>query len=391
MTEHTIEITALAHGGDGIGRANGQVCFVRQALPGDVVRVRVTRTAAQALWAEIAEVLTPSPHRTEPVCPNFAVSGEASWAHFAYPAQAEWKRRIVQETLARIGGIEAELDWRENPELRTGYRTRAVLHGDGARFGFFAPGSHKVVDTESSALCHPRLNAALRQLRKLKLKGTVTVTVNPEGEETLVWTKFTQRRLKDRFPLANTPKDTGKRAAFFFDGVPIVNGAFSQSSLLLNRLLVDEVRRLAGSPSNLLDLYCGNGNLSLQYAGRIPVTGVDQNKAAIKAAGRAAKQGQTEYRAGDEAMMRKLIAQDEWDTIVLDPPRAGAKALMETLAPTHARAIVYVSCEPATLARDLGMLAGGGWRVARGTAIDMFPHTPHIETAVRLERAEGTG
>ncbi len=227
-------------------------------------------------------------------------------------------------------------------------------------------------------------------MRQLQLKGTVTVTVNPESDEVLVWTKFTQRRLKDRFPLANTPKDEGKRAFFYFDDVPIVNGTFSQSSLLLNRLLVDEVRQLAGSPSMLLDLYCGSGNLSLGYVGRVPVTGVDQNKVAVKSAQHAARRGDANYRAGDEALMRQLLEQGDWDTIVLDPPRTGAKAVMTALANSSARAIVYVSCDPATLARDLGMLAESGWRFDRGAVIDMFPHTPHIETAVRLERGEGS-
>ncbi len=380
--EHTLEITSLAHGGDGVGRVEGQVCFVPLGLPGDTLRVKVRRQSKKALWAELVEVLEASPHRTTPVVPNHDRCGSAPWAHFAYPAQGEWKQRIVKEALERIAGVETDLEWAEDPELRLGYRTRAEFHGDGKLFGFFARGTHDIVDTEESPVCHRAMNRTLKQLRSLQLKGTVTVTVNPEGEDVLVWTKFTQRRLKHRFPLANTPDDD-RRTQFDFDGVPIVNGAFSQSSLLLNRLLVHTAHGAIGKPVSLLDLYCGNGNLSIGLAGKTNVVGMDHTRPAVQAARRASG---ADYRSGGEDKMLKLIRKDEWDTILLDPPRAGAKVLMPALAPCHARAIVYVSCDPATLARDVKTLTEGGWKLTRTTVVDMFPYTPHIETVCRLER-----
>lgn len=380
---HTVEITAMAQGGHGVARIEGQVCFVRQGLPGDTVRVRVLRTARQVLWAEIEEVVTPSPHRVPPACTHFDRCGVCTWGHFAYPAQAEWKQRLVLEAFERIAGIAPAISWRENPDLRLGYRTRAEFHGDGKHFGFFAPDSHDIVDMESCPLCHPHVNTALAALRGLHLKGAVTVTVNPEGEETLVWTRFPQRRLKHRFPLANTPKDESGRARFFFDGIPIVNGTFSQSSLLLNRLLVKTAHEFIGKAVSVLDLYCGNGNLTLALSERTRVVGYDHNHEAVKAA-RAAGKG--EYQAGDEMKMLKAIQRDEWDTIVLDPPRTGAKAIIPALAASHARKIIYVSCDPPTLARDVKILTEAGWKVTRATALDLFPNTAHIETVCRLER-----
>ena len=382
--EATVEIDSLAQGGDGVARIEGQVCFVRRGLPGDTLRVRITRSTKKALWADIVDVLTPSPHR---VAERAAKDGTCTWGHFAYPAQGEWKLRIVRETLARLGGIETAPEWREDESLRWGYRTRAEFHGDGEDLGFYQQGTHDIVDMESSPLCHDKLNDALRTLRDVGIKGTVTVTVNPEGEEVLVWTKFPKRKLKQYFPLANSANDEVPRSKFFFDGVPVVNGGFSQSSLLLNRILVRTAHGMIEKAPSLLDLYCGNGNLSSGLAGRCEVAGMDQNRIAVQAA-RAMKKG--DYRAGGEDKMRQLIQKGEHDTILLDPPRTGAKEIMAALGKCSARAIVYVSCDPATLARDLKILAASGWRLARSTVVDMFPQTPHIETVCRLERGEGS-
>ena len=373
-----LEITSLAHGGDGIGRIEGQVCFVPGALPGDVVRVTVRRQKKNALWAGIDDVVQPSPHRTAEV-----PAGAATWRHFAYPAQAEWKRRITGEVLQRIGGVTPDLGWHEEPSLRLGYRTRAEFHGDGNRFGFFAPGTHDVVDVPACPLSHERLKVALAGLRPLNLKGSVTVTVNPEGPETLIWTAFASRKLKHAFPQAQCTLDESPRDRFMFDGVPIVNGAFSQSSLLLNRLLVRVTHAAVGKCDSLLDLYCGNGNLSLGLAAAARVTAFDHHRPSVEAA---KSLGTGDYRTGDEQLMIRAIRDKEWDVILLDPPRTGAKALTEALAACRARALVYVSCDPATFARDLHALAGGGWRPGRVEVLDLFPHTPHVETVCRLER-----
>jgi len=378
----TLEIDRLAHGGDGIGRVDGQVCFVPGGLPGDTVRAEVVRKTKSALWARITEIVVPSPNRVEHCC-GPAQSGACFWGHFAYPAQAEWKQHLVTEALQRFAGVEVPLGWREDPALRLGYRTRAEFHSDGERFGFYAHGSHDIVDLTECRLCHPRVNAAIPALREASIKGSVTVTVNPEGDETLVWTKFPKRKLKSQFPLANTPNEEGPRFAFVFDGIPVVNGCFSQASLLLNRLLVAETHRLIGDTASVYDCYCGSGNLSLTLPKAVKVGGMDHSRPAVRAA-KEEKRG--DYRHGDENGMIEAIGSGKWETIVLDPPRTGAKRLAPALAASPAKAIVYVSCDPVTLARDLKTLAEGGWAVQEAVALDLFPQTPHVETVVRLER-----
>jgi len=374
-------ITGAAHGGDGICRHEGQVCFVAGGLPGDLLRVRVVRQAKSVLWGEIEEVVEPSPDRIDAACAHGAACGGCSWLHFAYPAQGHWKRQIVRDSFQRLARLDIEPEWLEEPSLRTGYRTRAEFRGADGAVGFYGRGTHDVADIETCPLLHARLNEALARLRTARFTGNVEITANPEGPELLVWSKRPSHELLDAFPQAQSPLDS-VREQFLFDGVPIVNGAFSQASLLLNRLLISLVREMAGRPESLLDLYCGNGNFSLQLevAGR--VLGLDHHGPAVEAA---ANMGRGEYRAAEEPEFMRAL-REPWDVVVLDPPRTGAKAIGPALGKAACRALIYVSCDPATLARDLRTLVDAGWAVERAVAVDMFPNTWHIETVCRLTR-----
>ena len=158
---------------------------------------------------------------------------------------------------------------------------------------------------------------------------------------------------------------------------------------LLNRLLIAAVEEFAGKPESVLDLYCGNGNLSLGMAAQCRVVGMDHNRDAARAARKTKIEGaeKHDYRKGGEDKMTALIASGEFETILLDPPRAGAKLLAPALAACQARQIVYVSCDPATLARDVKVMAAQGWSIVRAAALDMFPNTPHVETVCLLRRS----
>lgn len=383
MSFHEVDITGLAHGGYGVCRIGGQVCFVPYALPGDRARVAVERESKGVLWGRVDSLIAPSIHRTDTPCGVFGVCGACTWLHFRYPAQAEWKRRTVADCLERIGAIQIEVGWVEDPERRLEYRTRAEFHREQGRSGFYRLGSREVVDVAACPLCHPRLNAAFERLRRAPIDGSVEIVVNPDGEDVLVWSSPHDTALRDIFPNIQSRANAFPRQSFVFDGVPIVNGTFCQSSLLLNRLLVRCVRERVGPVDRVLDLYCGNGNLSLGLPDECRVVGMDHNRAAVEAA---ASVGRGEYRIGAEMDFVNLLRREKWDVVVLDPPRTGAKAIGPALAACSADRIVYVSCDPATLARDLRHLAKHGWRVFEVTAIDLFPHTAHIEAVCVLER-----
>ncbi len=379
-------IHAVAHGGDGLGRLeDGQVCFVPFALPGDRVKVRVHKHSAKATWARLLEVVTPSPHRTEFIGDNPAMAEAYIWGCFGYPEQGEWKHRVVSECLRRIGKMETEVEWVEDPGQRLGYRTRAEFHGDGTRLGLYAAESNRIVPMTRCPLCNEAVNEAFHTLAELRVRGSVTITAHPDTGEVMVWTNPAElHRVRDVFPWANALGDGRARAVFEVDGVPIVNGAFCQSSLTLNRILLRIVAEMAGNSGSVLDLYCGNGNLSLWLARRgARVEGYDHAQEAVHAANALGLGG---YHRGGEAVMAEVAARGGFETVILDPPRSGAPALMPVLEKSDAERIVYVSCDPATLARDLKTLAVGGWRPVRVAALDLFPHTPHVETVCLLRR-----
>ena len=382
MTQE-VEISRLAHGGEGIGQLDGQVCFVPGTLPGDRVQVGSVQRRKGFYRAELEERIESSPHRQPVTCPVFESCGGCSWLDFSYPTQGEWKSRIVADCFARIGKTKVEVGFRENPDLRLGYRTRATYHGSGDDWGFYARGSHDVVRIDSCPLCHPKLNDAFASLRGVSGTGSVEITVDPEGDSVLVWADSLDQSLLKAFPHAQSSKSGSRRETFEIDGVPVLNGSFAQSSLLLNRMLTEVVWQYTGSSRSVLDLYCGSGNFSLALTQHAKVTGIDHNGISVMAATR---KESGEYRVGDESAMKELIAQEAWDTIILDPPRAGAKRIMKSLADSAASQILYVSCDPATLARDARLLTNKGWKISEVTAVDMFPNTPHVETVCVFTR-----
>ncbi|MCD6288660.1 MAG: class I SAM-dependent RNA methyltransferase [Candidatus Hydrogenedentes bacterium] len=378
------KISGVAHGGYGVCKMDGQTCFVPYALPDDVITLDVVRKSRGVLWGEIREVLEPSPYRADPPCTVFGKCGGCEWLHFAYPAQSEWKRRIVLDCLRRIGGIETDCEWIDDTTLRTGYRTRARFHNVADRWGFFARRSRDVVDIETCPLCHPKMNEAFAKLRPITVGKPVEITVNPDGNDILVWTKHRHKVLDKTFRSVAT-RDTRieRRPMFLFDGIPVVTGAFSQSSLLLQRVLRSVVTQMVGDSRSILDLYCGSGAMSLGFANTARVLGMDHNRSAIAAA---AELGTGEYRVADEHEFGRAVRVGGWDAVLLDPPRSGAKSVAGNLADCDAGAIVYVSCNPATLARDLRVIVNAGWRLDRTVAVDMFPQTSHIETVCKLTR-----
>ncbi len=371
-----IQIERVVPGGDGLGRVGGEVCLVPYALPGDRLRLADVVRLGGVLRGRIEDVLDASPGRVATSCPVFGRCGGCTWLHFAYPAQAEAKRAIVADCFRRIAGHEADVAWAEDASLRLGYRTRATFHATAGRYGFYEAKSHRVADIEQCPLCHPKLNKALAQIRAARLEGEFDVSINPDGDDILLWTRDPVPGLRDVFPQSNDSRTRGARHQFLFDGVPIVCGGFSQASLYLNRVLRDRVRAAVGQPISVLDLYCGSGNFSIDLGKSVNVLGLDHHAPSIAAA---QALGAGEYAVGDEAGFVRAMARAPWDTIVLDPPRQGAKAIIPALARSGARRIVYVSCDPATLARDAKPLFATGWSLCSLTAVDMFPNTAHVE------------
>jgi len=429
VMEHTIEITGLAFGGKGIGRIDGKVVFVDYAAPGDTARVRITADKKSYFEGELAGLVSPSADRCEPVCPHFGICGGCSLQHMSYASQLRWKQEILAGTLKRIGGVEPVAFDEPTPSPgQLGYRSRASFHVRGRDWGFFEAASHRVVDIDDCPVLDARLNSIYKEIKnvlrgvggaggdgyikavdigvsdgngaaaaffvsgpkKFDWKGALAGVAALSGFE--VWLAPSK---KGKGRLINAEYDS--RLLYSAGGLRFEAGVsvFTQVNRPLNDLLIERVVDYASlsGRERVADLCCGVGNLSLPLAsGALLVTGVEQNSEAVDFARKNAQLngiGNAGFVRSDSlgwvAGRGKNLEKKAVDMVVLDPPRGGDREVAKAMAHLRPGKIVYVSCSPPTLARDLSLLAGSGYGVFRAGLFDMFPHTYHIECIAGLE------
>ena len=441
-----LAVDDLAFGGEGVGRADGYVLFVRGGLPGDRLRVRITETRARFGRAVIDGVLVPSPDRVEPPCPYFGRCGGCRLQHLAYPAQLAFKEKQVRDCLTRLGGLPAfELRPIVPAPAPYGYRNKMefTVAGPTAAIGLHEAERYDVVlDIERCLLQSETMNTLLDELRRQVRERALSV-----------WEPTTEQGLL-RFVAVREGRRTGEAMVNVVASAPAVERLMpvadalrarvpattsvvlnvndkkasvavgSEEHLLLGRdhiterlgdvnfrvsaasffqtntdqaerlfALVADACELTGAEI-VFDLYAGTGAISLLLAGRARhVYGIEVAPAAVADAIRNAEANAIDnctFLAGEVRHVLPALARDgvRPAVVVADPPRAGfhPKALgaLAGLAPAR---IVYVSCNPATLARDVGELTRQGYRLEWVQPVDMFPQTPHIEAVARLTRA----
>jgi 23S rRNA (uracil1939-C5)-methyltransferase len=423
--EACVRVEKLVHGGEGLARLeDGGVVFIRNVLPGELVRITITRKRKGVYEAVPREVIEPSPDRTEPPCLGEEQCTGATWAHIAYPAQLRFKQEILSDTLRRTGGMTPlrplpviPSPRRDHYRLRTQFNVRVK---DGTqRLGFFRPGSYDLVEVENAFLLHPLINSTLSAVRShiplLPPLEEVHINASPAGEvHVLLFASgpfpapeaFFERLRRAAPGVVGITGYAGRQKAFSLgtdrltldvEGLTLSasEGNFFQVNWEQNRNMVRTVLDLAApaDTDTVLDLYCGVGNFALplaRSAGR--VIGIESGFSAIEDAQRNAERNgitNVEFIADDlqrglkTLMERKLRA----GVVVLDPPRAGATLkTLERILAFVPRRIVYVSCNPATLARDLKFFHLFGYRLDRLQPVDMFPWTYHIEAVAEMVR-----
>ncbi len=345
-----LEISDIAFGGAGVARLDGKVFFVPFTAPGDTVTARITRDKKKFAEASLIDVVTPSPARVTPPCVYFGKCGGCSYQHLDYPEQLILKHRQVEQTLRRVGRLAEVPMLPIVPSPRPyGFRNRIRVHVSGGQAGFFAHASHRLVPIERCELAQPEVNESLKNLRRSVLN---------DGDYTLV---------------------AGNRGEFFEQ----TNDAVATEL----RELVS--RSVTPGKALLVDAYCGAGffahHLAPQFA---TVIGIEENEHAVEAARRRALENER-YLAGDvAALLGEVLAANDLDqtAIVLDPPAIGlAPRVVELLQANAPSEILYVSCNPATLARDLAALTKV-YTLESITPLDMFPQTAEIEVLAVLRR-----
>jgi len=437
MAELLVDIETMCYGGAGLGRVEGKACFVPLTAPGDRARVRVVKEKRSYLEAELLELVVPSPLRVEPPCPVFGACGGCHWQHLPYEEQLRQKGEIFAGTLSRIGKLSSDLLLPVAPSPdRFGYRSRIQLKVGRVKeapvLGFYRTASHQVIDlTAGCAIAAPLLNRMLAEFRALLPRlaswqgiGQIDLAMGDDGESIAVVhcvagaaAALTKALTVESAALpsvtglfVNSGSKSRLQRVFGIDSLSyripgglfpggrelrlrFARGGFSQVNYRQNLELIRTVVQWGGftGRERVLDLYCGNGNVSLSVAPLVAeVTGVEGYAPSIEdARANAAANGIANalYRVSDAALaVRQLAGEGErFDLVVLDPPRGGAESAGE-LADLNPAKIVYVSCDPATLARDLGLLAQRGYRVTRTRPLDMFPQTYHLESVTELVR-----
>ena len=385
-----IRIEKLVYGGLGIARTEDGVVFVGKVLPDELVDVEIVDKKKDYSNARLLEVLEPSPDRRSPVCPNFATAGCCGWDHIDYARQLDLKESIVREALERHGKIE----WDQPIERITGpereYRLRASFHvaktAEGIRLGFMAEGTNNVVPISNCAAFMPELNqfiadaAIAFEERGLQDTETVRAVVSPDtGQVGATFHRGRQRASwADREPRTRVMGlEYRLRADSFF-----------QPNRYLLEPMMSEVSKACGSAKIVLDLFCGSAFFSLPIArSGAKVTGIDKRSVAnaIWNARHNEIEGVRFIKASAWVYLMKTNVKP--DVVVLDPPRTGASKnivkRVSTLQPQH---VVYVSCNPSTLAPEARILLDHGYTLSSIKFIDQFPNTPHIETVSLFER-----
>ena len=395
-----LTIEALGAQGDGIARdAQGRAIFVPFALPGEVVAIEAEGPARQ--------IGQPSPARAEPPCPHFTVCGGCLTQHMSDALYASWKRDLVVAAFAERGLSDADIA--DLVRTQGGSRRRAVLTARRVQgqveLGYHARRSHALIDIATCPVLSPEIVQALGPLRQLVAalgvaEARLTVLATPAGLDIAVAVDLKRIAAETSAAVARLA-NAHRFARVSLEGNPIVMraqpsltiasvsvipppGAFVQAVAAAEETMRQLVVATIPSAKRVADLFCGLGAFSLALARTSRVLAIDSDKAALAALAQATRhvQGLKPVEPLARDLFREPLSPlelDGLDAVTLDPPRAGAEAQAEALAKSSVPVVVYVSCNPATLARDARLLVDGGYALGTVTPIDQFLYSDHVE------------
>lgn len=380
-----MRIERILPGGMGLAHAAGRTLLVALAAPGDLVRARIESVRGRVAFASIVEVLEPSPVRVEPPCPYFGRCGGCDFQQMDYRAQLESKVEIIRDCLRRIARIEpGEIPITPSP-LEWRYRARAQWQHDDARhrIGYYERGSHRVCDVAECPVLVPELQSTLSGLREQMSEGSLPPRSEDfqavAGDEGVSLSPT----LSGEEPLEASRVILEHRYRFSAEGF------FQINQSLLPSLVAHALDDARGGTA--IDLYCGVGLFTLPLARRFnQVIGVEGNPSAAAYARRnllnaELRNSQVECAGVGTWLNENAHHHAPVDLVLLDPPRTGLEeGAAQGILALRPRRITYVSCDPATLARDLREIVAGGYTPESLAAFDMFPQTHHVETVVRL-------
>jgi 23S rRNA (uracil1939-C5)-methyltransferase len=435
-----LDITDLNHSGAGVGKAKGFTFFIAEALPGEEVSAEITTLHRNYGEATIVSLNRASEQRVKPLCPYYSRCGGCSLQHLSPGGQLAWKQNMVAETLRRLAGVTRSVHPVIGMEKPWRYRNKAQIHigleNNRVVAGYYGKSSKQIVDVEQCPVQHPVNEALINILRhalqsycdsenhenkaSLPVTGAVVRTSFATGKAVIALNASPGRtyinKMKNLAAMINAEagdclsgivllhRSKMKTGTTILSGQPnlveeiepfryqISPLSFFQVNPVQAKALYEKAASLCGEPKTVFDLYCGTGNLSLYLSNKAEkVIGVDAEDAAIEDA-----RANADLNGVKNCSFISARVEDKPDLLInragpvavyLNPPRGGCSPrLIDTVAAAKPERIVYVSCNPATLARDLKLLQKSGYQVEVIQPVDMFPHTAHVETVTLLIR-----
>jgi 23S rRNA (uracil1939-C5)-methyltransferase len=445
-----LNIDDLAMGGEGVGRSGSLAVFVPDSVPGDQLKIKLVELKKNFARGKIIEIVKPSPDRVEPKCPLALVCGGCQWQNINYPAQLKFKTKIVQNTLERLGklkgvrvndiiGMDEPWGFRNKiqyPISKTGDRKSGIV------MGYYRQGTHDVVDINNCPIEHPKLSRAakivkdalnkfdysafdsdrsrglFRHLRARIGFGTGEVILTfvtsekaiPGAKELIK--EVIARCKKDNINIVGICQNLNPRVTnvilgevnrtlwgrdFIYDKIgelkfKVSNTSFYQTNPVQTEVLYNKALELAqlSGKETVIDAYSGIGTVALWFAKHAQyVFGIEENKQAVYDAAENAQINKTKNCRFNIGKVERLLPElKEGEVLILDPPRGGCEEkVMRTIGRSEFKKVIYISCNPSTLARDLAYLSNNGFKVEEVQPVDMFPHSFHIETVTKLVRA----
>ncbi len=446
----TTEIEEITGQGSGIAKIDGMAVFVPQTAVGDKINAHILKVKKNYAFAKVESIITPSENRIQPDCECYSKCGGCVFRHIAYEEELKIKQRRVFDALTRIGGLH-DFDMGEIIGCKSpnSYRNKAQMpvgrDNDGSVItGFFAPHSHRIVKTDSCALQLDEFNAIIRVVKNWITENNISVydetthkglvrhiylRRSAEGAQIMVCLIINGKNLPNTDTLTeklilanknitsiilnintnNTNVILGNKCITIYGSDTISDTLcglkFNISPLSFYQVNRDQTERLYALAAEyaeltgselLIDLYCGAGTIGLSMADKVKsLIGVEIVPEAIQNAKENAKTNgihNAEFICADAEAAAKLLAKRRTrpDVVIIDPPRKGcAPSVIDSICEMSPSRVVYVSCDPETLARDLKLFDEKGYKTEKVTPVDMFPRTGHVETVVLMSRVEG--
>jgi len=439
---HTLEIIDITHSGEGVGRLENMIVFVDNTIPGDVVEIEITTVKKTYAKGSLLSIKEKSPERVEPACPYFGDCGGCQLLHMSYPGQLRAKAKMVKDALQRIGGFkELAVEPIIGMTEPCRYRNKAQFKVDQKGMGFYAKNTHQLVhiddclnQPESNVALIKTMNGLIRDLnlsiydekthkgyvrgvlQRTNLQGENMITLVVNGKELSQKDAIVEAlcmgvpNVKSIYVNINREKGNvilGKKSICVYGVARIVEkigdrvysispNSFFQVNSKQTVKLYDQIKAMADlkGTETVFDLYCGTGTIGLYLADQAQtVIGIESiNDAVLDArenAGLNQLENATFYQGRAEEEMVRLIRDEQLkpDLIILDPPRKGCEeSLLTAIGDLKTATVIYVSCNPSTLARDLKIMTAQGYAVEKVQPVDLFPGTGHVETVVLMSR-----